>query len=158
MILSEIEMLKEKSNNATLQVQVEQFEKLISHHANENKAELTYCMMVLNLKNLQASFTLRGKGYLFYEGEFISFQKPLKINLKPRARLCVISEGAIKNWEHLSKLDAKKFFVDNNNQTTKDLINEFFFEVSRNKSGSFLIYDALMAVIEIEENILYQLS
>ncbi|MBC7538930.1 MAG: hypothetical protein H7281_08915, partial [Bacteriovorax sp.] len=119
---------------------------------------LTYCMMILNLKTLQASFTLKGMGYLFYLGELISFDQPMKLKLKPRDRLCVISQGSMKNWELLTKLSTKKFFMDNQTMVTKELINEFFFEVSRNKSGSFLIYDALMAVLEIEENVLYQIS
>ncbi|MBC7539796.1 MAG: hypothetical protein H7281_13325 [Bacteriovorax sp.] len=158
MILSEIESLKEKSNSANLQTQLEQFQKVITHHSKENNAELTYCMMILNLKTLQASFTLKGMGYLFYLGELISFDQPMKLKLKPRDRLCVISQGSMKNWELLTKLSTKKFLVDNQTMVTKELINEFFFEVSRNKSGSFLIYDALMAVLEIEENVLYQIS
>ncbi|MDD4973201.1 MAG: hypothetical protein PHY93_02570 [Bacteriovorax sp.] len=158
MILSEIEMLKEKSSTTNLQTKLEQFKKVIIHHANENNAELTYCMMILNLKTLQASFTLKGMGYLFYQGELISFDQPMKLKLKPRDRLCVISQGAMKNWELLSKISTKKFFMDNEAKVTKDLINEFFFEVSRNKSGNFLVFDALMAVLEIEENVLYQLS
>lgn len=159
MILSEIEILKEKSLTANLQNEATQFQKIISHHANENKAELTYCMMNLNLKTLEASFTLRGRGHLFFENELISFDKPMKVKLKPRDRLCVISEGAMKNWDILnSKLPPEKFFLTNADKGVKDLINEFFFEVSRNKTGSFLIYDALLAVVEIEENVLYQLS
>ena len=158
MILSEIETMKEKANSTNLQTKLEQFQKVISHHANENNAELTYCMMILNLKTLQASFTLKGMGYLFYQGELISFDEPMKLKLKPRDRLCVISQGSMKNWELLSKISTKKFFVENEALVTKDLVNEFFFEVSRNKAGNFLIFDALMAVLEIEENVLYQLS
>ncbi len=157
MILSEIEILKEKSNS-NLESQAEQFKKIISHHATENKAELTYCIMHLNLKTLQASFTLKGAGHIFYQGELISFDKPMKLKLHPKDRLCVISQGAMKNWEFLSKLSPKKFFADNKDHATRDLITEFFFEVSRNKAGNFLIYDALLAVLEIEENVLYQLS
>lgn len=158
MILSEIESLKEKSSATNLLSQMEQFQKIIGHHAKENNAELTYCMMLLNLKNLQASFSLKGMGYIFFQEELISFDQPIKLKLKPGDRLCVISQGSVKNWELLSKLTAKKFFTDNQGMDTKDLINEFFFEVSRNKKGNFLIYDALMAVVEIEDSILYQLS
>lgn len=159
MLLSEIEILKEKSVTADLHKEAEQFQKIIVHHANENNAELTYCMMHLNLKTLEASFTLRGQGHLFYQDELVSFDKAMKIKLKPRDRLCVISEGAMKNWNILnSKLTPKKFFQQNSDKSVKDLVNEFFFELSRNKAGSFLIYDALMAVVEIEENVLYQLS
>ena len=157
-ILSEIEQLKESSNATNLQSQLVQFQKTIKHHANENQAELTYCMMSLNLKKLQVTFTQNGTGHIFYQGKFISFNEPIKMNFKPRDRLCIISQGAIKNWDILSKISMKDFFEKNQDMNTKDLINEFFFETSRNKSGTFLIYDALMAAIEIEENVLYQLS
>lgn len=159
MILSEIESLKEKSSAGNLQNEANQFQKIIRHHAQENKAELTYCMMNLNLKTLQASFDLSGMGHIFFQNELINFEQPMKLKLKPGDRLCVVSQGAIKNWDILnSKLTPKKFFTDNHSSPTKDLINEFFFELSRNKAGNFLIYDALFAVVEIEENILYQLS
>ena len=158
-ILGEIETLKEKSNAVNLQNEAEQFQKIINHHANENNAQVTYCMMNLNLKTLLASFTLKGQGHIFYQGDLISFDQPMKLKLKPRDRLCVISEGSMKNWQLLNaKVSTKKFFIKNNETETKDLINEFFFEVSRTKAGNFLIYDALMAVLEIEENTLYQLS
>ncbi|MFA6236778.1 MAG: hypothetical protein WC635_05570 [Bacteriovorax sp.] len=159
MILSEIEILKEKSNAPDLNVAAEKFQKVINHHANENKAELTYCIMNLNLKNLQASFALRGQGYIFFQNELISFNEPMKLKLKPRERLVVISQGAMENLKLLNpKLMPKKFFMDNSDKETRELITEFFFEISRNKAGNFLIYDALLAVVEIEENILYQLS
>lgn len=159
MILSEIEVLKEKSSSADLMDAAEKFQKIITHHANENKAELTYCLMNLNLKNLQATFSLRGQGHLFFQNELISFDKPMKLKLKPKDRLMVISQGAMENLKLLNpKLVPKKFFIDNSEKETKDLITEFFFEISRNKTGNFLIYDALLAVVEIEENVLYQLS
>jgi hypothetical protein len=156
-ILSEIQHLKENSS-ADLQVRLLQFQKIIKHHANENQAELTYCMMVLNLKTLQVRISQNGTGHIFYQGQFISFDQPIKINFKPRDRLYIISHGANKNWNLLSKTSMKEFFETNQDMNTKDLINEFFFEVSRNKTGTFLVYDALVAAIEIEENVLYQLS
>lgn len=158
MILSEIELLKEKAGAGNLQKQAERFQKLINHQANENNAEVSCCMMVLNLKNLNANFLIKGMGHVFYQNEFIALDKQSILKLKPRDRLLIISEGALKNWDLLSKLKVKKFFEDNHEMPTKDLINEFFFEVSRNKAGQFLIYDALMAVVEIDENFLYQLS
>lgn len=158
MILGEIEALKEKSSAVSLHVQADQFQKIITHHASENKAELTYCIMSLNLKNLQATFNVKGSGHIFYQGELLSFDQPIKLNLKPKDRLSIISQGAMRNWGFLSKLSTQKFFENNQAMNTRDLINEFFFEVSRNKAGNFLIYDALLAVVEIEENVLYQLS
>ncbi|MDO9341130.1 MAG: hypothetical protein Q7T72_11485 [Bacteroidales bacterium] len=158
-ILSEIETLKEKAPVQDLQNQIMEFQKVIEHYANENKADLTYCLMNLNLKTLQATFSLKGHGHIYYQNELISFDKPIKLNLKPRDKLCILSQGALKNWELLNlKPLTSDFFRNNYEIETKELINEFFFEVSRNKTGTFLIYDALMAVVEIEENILYQLS
>ncbi|MGZ3790452.1 MAG: hypothetical protein ACXVLQ_18105 [Bacteriovorax sp.] len=158
MIMAEIETLKEKSTGTNLKLMVEQFQKIITHHADENKAELSYCIMNLNLKTLQAHFSLKGSGHIFYLGELISFTEPLKLNLRPRDRLCLISQGAMKNWEIYSKQKVNSFFNANQSKKTRDLIDEFFFEISRTKEGHFLIYDALMAVVEIEENVLYQLS
>jgi hypothetical protein len=134
------------------------FEKMINHCAIENKTELSYCIMNLNLKTLKATFAVKGISSLFYLDEIIHLDQPIKLNLKPKDRLCFISEGSIKNWELFSKYSNKKFFVDNQNLSSKDLLNEYFFELSRNKTGNFLVYDSIMAILNIEENILYQLS
>lgn len=158
LILSEIENLKEQVSKTGLQKNAESFQKIISHHASENNAQVTYCLMLLDLKTLQAVFSSKGLGFIFYQGDLISFSESMKLNLKPGEKLCFISEGAVKNWDMLSKKEKNNFFKVNKEMPTKDLINEFFFEVSRNKSGNFLIYDALMAVVEIEEKRLYQLS
>jgi hypothetical protein len=157
MILGEIENLKEKTGTG-FQNSSEKFLKVINHHAVENNASLTYCMINLNLKTLQASLIVKGKGQVFYQNELISFEGPMKLNLKPKERVVFVTEGSMKNLEMSSKVTTKKFFHDNQTMTTKDLVNEFFFEVSRNKFGNFLVYDALITVLEIEENVLYQLS
>jgi hypothetical protein len=158
MILSEIENLKDKQHHNDFQSEALSFQKIVSHHANENGAELNYCLMNLNLKTLMATFTLKGKGVILFQDELIFFDKPFKLKLKPTDRLILISEGAIENWAHLNnKKLTKEFFHEHLNLESKELINEFFFEVSRNKAGKFLVYDALMVIINIEESILYQL-
>lgn len=157
MLLGEIETLKEKAITGSLQTHAEQFLKMMNHHASENKGDLTYCVMTINLKNLHASFNIRGQGHLFYDNEWISFNQPMQLKLKPKERLCVVSDGAFKNWTLLSKKQIESFFKSNSAMPTRDLVNEFFFEVSRNKSGSFLVHDALMAVVDVEETKLYQI-
>lgn len=156
MLLGEIETLKEKAVTGSLQTHSEQFLKVINHHASENKAELSYCLMSINLKNLHASFNIKGQAHLFYENEWISFDQPMQLKLKPKQRLCLISDGAFKNWTILSKKQIENFFRSNTSMPTRDLINEFFFEVSRNKTGNFLVYDALMASVDVEEKVIYQ--
>lgn len=156
-LLGEIETLKDKATTGSLHSHAEQFLKIINHHAQENKCEITYCLMSINLKNLHASFNVKGQGYLFYENEWISFEKPMQLKLKPKSRVCLISDGAFKNWNLLSKKHIENFFKSNTETVTKDMVNEFFFEVSRNKAGNFLIYDALLAVVDVEENKLYQI-
>lgn len=158
-IISEIETLKEKSGVSDFQSEVEKFKKIIANHASENNAEITYCIMNLNLKTLQANFSLKGLGHIYFQNEMISFETPMTLKLRPGERLCVVSQGAMKNWEIMNpKLSPKKLLTDCQSMVTKDLINEFFFELTRNKVGNFLIYDALLAVIEVEESLLYQLS
>ncbi len=156
MLLGEMETLKEKSITGNLTAHAEQFLKIINHHATEQKGELSYCLMILNLKNLHASFHIKGQAHLFYDNEWISFDQPMQLKLKPKQRLCLISDGAFKNWIILSKKQIEPFFKSHNEMPTRELINEFFFEVSRNKSGNFLVHDALVAAVDIEETKIYQ--
>ena len=39
----------------------------------------------------------------------------------------------------------------------KKILNEFFYELTKNKTGMFLSYDAFMSVIEISAHKLYQI-
>jgi hypothetical protein len=158
LLLAEIEKLKETINGSNLENQSVLFQRAICHHAIENKAELNFCIMHLDLKTLQASFSVKGFGHVFYQGELINFDQPIKLNLRPKDRLFLISQGALNNWKLMTILSIKKFFLDNQTAETSELINEFFFELSRKKSSNFLIHDALLGVLEIEEKLLYQLS
>ena len=158
MILSELEVLKLSTPTTSIKAQSEHFEKMINHHAKENEAELNYCIINVDLKTLQVDCQFKGIGSLFYQGELIDFSAPVKLKLKPSEKFYLLSAGALKNLKELNpKLALKNFYKDNNDKNTRDLINEFFFEVSRNKHGNFLIYDALMSVIEVDHKTLYQI-
>lgn len=158
MILSELEVLKLSTPTTSLKDQSEQFVKMINHHAVENKAELSYCIIHMDLKTLQVDCQFKGNGALYYQGELIDFSAPVKLKLKPSEKFYLLSNGALKNLKELNpKLVLKGFYKDNSDKNTRDLINEFFFEVSRNKAGNFLIFDALMSVIEVDQKTLYQI-
>ena len=158
LILNELEVLKLSTPTTSNIAQSEHFEKMINHHASETGASLSYCIINIDLKTHQVVCQFKGNGYLYYQEELIDFSKPVKMNLKPNEKFFLLSNGALKNLKELNpNLSVKKFYTDNAEKNTRDLINEFFFEVSRNKAGNFLIYDALMSVIEVEHKNLYKL-
>lgn len=158
LILNEMEVLKLSLPTTSVKAQSEHFEKMIKHHAAETGAELNYCIINIDTKTLQAECQFQGKGYLYFQNELIDFSQVVKLKMKPSDKLCLLSSGALKNLAELNpKLSVKNFYKECADKNTRDLINEFFFEVSRNKSGNFLIYDALMTVIEVEQKTLYQI-
>ena len=158
MIISELEVLKLSSPTTSMMSQSENFEKMINHHASELGASLNYCIINVDLKTLTADCRFKGDGFLYFQNELLDFSQPAKIKLKPSEKFYLLSSGALKNLKELNpKLSIKDFYKNNEDKTTRDLINEFFFEVSRHKTGNFLIYDALMSVVEIEQKTLYQL-
>jgi hypothetical protein len=158
LILNEMEVLKLSLPTTSVKAQSEHFEKMIKHHAAETGAELNYCIINLDTKTLSADCQFQGNGYLYYQNELVDFSKPVKLKMKPSDKFCLLSNGALKNLAELNpKLSVKNFYKDNAEKNTRDLINEFFFEVSRNKTGNFLIHDALMTVIEVEQKTLYQI-
>lgn len=158
LILSELEILKLSTPTTSVKAQSEHFEKMINHHAAENGANLSYCIINVDLKTLQVDCQFKGNGFLYYDNELIDFSKPAKFRLKPAEKFYLLSQGALKNLAELNpNLSVKNFYKDHADKNTRDLINEFFFEVSRNKTGNFLLYDALMSVIEVEHKTLYQI-
>lgn len=157
-ILAEMEVLKMSTPTTSLQSQCDHFEKMIIKHAEENGAEIHYCLVTVDLKTLQAQMKFKGDGFYNLNGESHQFGLQTKVKLRPGEKLHLLSEGALKNLNELNqKTTVPRFFKENTEKNTRDLINEFFFEVSRNKAGPFLNYDAIMAVIEIEAKTLYQI-
>ena len=158
LILSEFEVLKLSTPTTSLISQSEHFEKMIVQHAKENNAEINYCILNINLHDLSVQFKARGNGGLYFQGEFLDFSKSQNFKIKPSEQLIILSNGSLKNLAALNHtLSLKDFFEEHKGKTTRDLINEFFFEVSRNKAGSFLIYDALMSVVEVDQKTLYKI-
>ena len=158
LILNEMAVLKSSFENKNDDNQIKHFEKIIKHHAIETDSVLSYCIMVIDTKTLQAECVFQGDGFLYYNNDLTDFSRPLKFKLKSSDKFYLISSGALQNLIELNpKLSVKSFYKENIDMTTRDLINEFFFELSRNKSGSFLNYDALMTAVEIEQKGLYRL-
>ena len=158
LILAEMEILKLSTPTTSVQAQSEHFEKMVNHHAKENNAQLNYCIINIDLKTLQVNCQFKGEGYLYYQNKLIDFSKPVALKLRSGEKFHLLSSGALKNLVELNpKLSVNQFYKNHEDKNTRDLINEFFFEVSRNKTGSFLIYDAFMSVIEVEGKTLYQI-
>ncbi len=159
LILSEIEVLKQTDPTVSLKEQSDHFIKMVTKYANENKASLDYCIVNINLKTLKTDCSFKGEGYLYYQNQLIDFLNPCSMVIKPTEKFYFLSSGAIKNLKLLNpNLSLLDFYRENHDKNTQDLINEFFFEVSRNKSGTFLVYDALMNVIEVDRNTLYEIN
>jgi hypothetical protein len=158
LVLGEIESLRDEKKSDSSDESLENFKNKLINISKENKSALSYCLMNLKSKNLNAHLELKGLGYLYLNNELHSFDRPLDLKFKPGQRMIVLSEGAMKNWNLLNpNLTLKEFFLLNNELESKDLITEFFFELSRHKKGSFLIYDAFAAIVEIDPNTIYEI-
>jgi hypothetical protein len=159
LILSEFENLKlslPKSNLSSLAIE---FEKVINHHAKENHAELNYCIVVADFKKHSMDVSTKGNGAIVYQNQLLDYSKLGTIKFLPGEKIILISSGALKNLAALNhQLNLQKFFDEHADKSNKDLINEFFFELSRNKAGHFLVYDALMSILEIDAKKLYSLN
>ena len=156
LILAEMEWLKEEKQSEGTDESLEKFKNKLNTISSENKTSISYCLMNLKSKNLNAHLELRGLGYLYFNNEIHHFNQAIDLKFRPGQRMVLLSEGAMKNWEILNPHKTlKEFFHHNQDKDSKDLITEFFFELSRNKKGSFLIYDAFAAIIEIDPNTIY---
>ncbi len=158
LVLGEIESLKEDKKAEGCNEMLEKFKNKLTTISTENKTSLSYCLMNLKLKNLNAHLELKGLGYLYLNNELHSFDRALDLKFRPGQRMVVLSEGAMKNWNLLNpNLTLKEFFQLHKEIESKDLITEFFFELSRHKKGNFLIYDAFAAIVEIDPNTIYEI-
>jgi hypothetical protein len=107
---------------------------------------------------MEATIYGQGNSKIFYNNEIISIGKSSIIKLKRGAKVSFLSEGVLLNWK--TNHDEKKlasFLSANVEMTNREFINEIFFELARHKKGMFLYHDALVAMLEIDENVLMQL-
>ncbi len=159
LILSEFENLKLSLGKTSLDELAKDFENSINHHAKENNAELNYCIVTVDFKKMTVDISVKGNGAIVYQNKVLEYSKVKDHKLLPGDKLMFISSGALKNLAALNhQLSLQQFFNDHSDKEMKDLINEFFFELSRNKTGHFLIYDAFMSVLEMDSKKLYSLN
>lgn len=156
LIISAMEDLKIK--NSDFYTTIDSFISVLNHHAKEHSARLSYTIMILKLKNMEATIYSHGNSKLYYNKEILTIGKSCIVKLNRGAKLAFLSEGTLLNWK--ANHDEKKFVIflnENLEMNNRDFINEIFFELSRHKQGMFLYHDALVAMLEIDENILVQL-
>ena len=156
LIISALEDLKIK--NADFYSIIESFISLINQHAKDNKAKVSYTIMILKLKNMEATIYGQGNSKLFYNNEIINLGKSSILQLGRGSKVTFLSEGTIINWAKSNEEEKLVSFLNSNLElNTRDFINEIFFELARHKKGMFLYNDALVTMLEIDENILLQL-
>lgn len=155
MIISEVENLKINSGNFTEHMKV--FIKNILKSADEQKSKINFLVTKFNLNTLELEYYQRGNSKVYFDKHVHSLGGEGKLKLKRGEKLFFISEGAIRNWAlHNKEVDLQNFLNKHSDLGTKDFLNEFFFELYRHKSSSFLIYDALMCAIEIDPNAIHE--
>jgi hypothetical protein len=156
LIISAMEDLKIKTID--LYLSIDSFIASLKHQAEEHNAHLSYTIMILKLKTMEASIYGHGNAKIFYNNEIISVDSLSTMKLKRGAKITFISEGTLKNWNiNSNKTKLLNLLTDNLDMNNKDFINEIFFELARHKKGMFLSHDALVAMLEINENIIHQL-
>jgi hypothetical protein len=156
LIISAMEDLKTK--NIDFNNSINSFMSNLKFYAKENNASLSFTIMILKLKTMEAEIYSSGMSKIFYNQEIISLNDKCIIKLKRGERITFISEGTFLNWQKYHEVESlSKFLTSNLELNNKDFINEIFFELSRHKKGMFLFHDALVAMLEIDENVLLQL-
>lgn len=132
-------------------------EKLLNT-AQEENAQLNYCIINIDLRTLDMECRFKGEGYLYFNGELIKFGEARKYKIKPGDKIYQISSGYIKNMKELNpEFNIQQTFLKFKDGEKNDTLNEFFYEVTKNKKGMFLPYDAYMSVIEIDAHKIYSI-
>jgi hypothetical protein len=107
---------------------------------------------------MEATIFSQGNSKLYYNNEILTLGKSSIIKLHRGARVTFLSEGTLNNWKaHHDEKKLCNFLNSNLEMSKRDFINEIFFELSRHKKGMFLNHDALVAMLEINENVPLQL-
>ena len=159
LILSEFETLKQSLAKSRLMIEIQKFEERINQHAKGNNAEVSYCIILVDLKKFKLDLFTKGNGAIYWKDSLIEYTKFMSFNIIPGEKIIMVSAGALRNLAALNnQLNLQKFFGDHSNKSNRDLIYEFFFELTKNKTGTFLIHDALMSVIEFDSKKLYSLN
>jgi hypothetical protein len=156
LIISAMEELKLKKSD--FYETIESFIASLKFLANEHNAKLNYTILILKIKNMEATIFSQGNSKIYYNKEILTLGKSSIIKLHRGAQITFLSEGTLLNWK--ANHDEKKLcnFLNSNLEMSKrDFINEIFFELSRHKKGMFFNHDALVALLEINENVLLQL-
>lgn len=156
LILSELEMIKMQKDKKDLHSLSLDFEQNVLRHLDDDKKQVSYCLIYIDLKNLSIECRFRGEGFLFHNEKLIEFKNVSQLKLRSNDRIFQISNGFMKNIREINPhFKIKETFEEMSDQDDKKILNEFFYELTKNKTGMFLSYDSFMSVIEFTANKLY---
>ncbi len=155
MMLTEVEEFK-KRNNFTEESIVALTKKIVKI-GEESNSSVNYMITLFNFHRLELNYFQRGKSKLFQGDSLLNIEGNGKMRLKPGNKLFFISEGFLKNaLLNMKESDFHLLFKEHEKHPTKELINELFFELYKNKKGTFLEYDALLCAIEVDSNAIFE--
>ncbi len=155
LLISELEIFKERG--PSLELVPNLINKILAIES-EYKTNVNYQIAVLNTIDLTVDYFHKGLGKILLNNETKSIQSNGKFKLNRDDRLLFLSEGAIKNWNLFQKeSNLLTFIKEKNIDQVSDFLNEFFFELYKNKSGLFLNYDAMAIIFQINKNAIHKL-
>lgn len=155
LIISEIEATKAIDGN--ISQLIPNLTKKIVDIAEENKSKLNYLITVFNMSTLDVDYYQRGNSKVYNGEQILNISGDGKFKLHRGEKLFFLSEGLVLNW-NLSRKESelKDFLNAHKDLNNKDFINELFFELVKKKTTVFLQHDALMGLIEIDQNIIHK--
>lgn len=157
-ILAELDEMKTLKDKSDLYKTGLDFEAKLLRTAQEENVELNYCIINIDLRTLDLECRFKGEGYLYYNEELIEFGETKKSKIRPGDKIYQISNGFIKNMKNLNpRFDFEETFESMSKNEKNEVLNEFFYAVTKNKTGMFLPYDAYMSVIEIDAHKIYKI-
>ncbi|OUR96124.1 hypothetical protein A9Q84_07105 [Halobacteriovorax marinus] len=123
-----------------------------SSKVNESKRKLDILFLRVDLKTMKARTWKSGDSILLNDSQLVSESE---FTIERGEKLMILSSGLVENQPGKTELVSKS--VEKRSKSCRDILDEVFYTLKREKNGMFFSHDATMIIFEVDKNAILQI-
>lgn len=150
-ILHEKSKIVDREYRKNLSVQIENL-------TNELNCKTSYSIIYFDKNASELEIMASGYQHFIIQDEVLTLDHMTKCKVRGGDKIYLFSNGFNKNMELLNKQFSLKTTFELHKENSEEFLNECFFELTKNKTGKFLKFDAIAFCFEVTQKKLFSIE
>lgn len=126
--------------------------------SNELNCKTSYSVIFFDKNASELEIMASGQQHFIIQDEVLSLDHMTKCKVRGGDKIYLFSNGFNKNMEMLNKQFSLKTAFELHKENSEEFLNECFFELTKNKTGKFLKFDAIAFCFEVTQKKLFSIE